>query len=361
MMTALEIHLDAHRTEQPLRSRPTLRVAPSRRAKRARPTVGSAVAAVLVACGCAARPLPPNWTVVEAAEAATEREDWAAALDYWNRALIESRGSDPRPYLEKARAMWALDDEEGAQILLDRGLERYPSDRGLRLLRGELLTKRGFHRAAERDFLFAVEVDPECSESWLQLARVQLELDLPGSAEVGLERHLELGGTDTDAQFLLGRACAENGKLEKAMASFRTAFASGRVGVEELVLAASVVTLERFELVHTPYLGEALGWVDRALARQPQHAEASYVRGMILELERDDVAAAEAYSRAVELDNFHLLAMTRLARTYARLGEIRRADAMIDRALELNIAASRRRMLERVRESWHPPGTPPKD
>jgi tetratricopeptide (TPR) repeat protein len=300
------------------------------------------------------RPVPPNWTVVEAAEAATESEDWAAALDYWNRALIDTRGAKPEPYLEKARAMWELDDEEGAQILLDRGIERFPSDFDLRLLRGKLLCARGFERAAESDFLFAVELDPQSAEAWLLLARAQLALDRSANAEGGLDRHVELtGGGESDALYLLGRACADNGRLDKSMASFRRWFATGSADVEQLVEAASVVTRELYVDESGPYLDQALVWIDRALARQPQHAEACYVRGMILELKGDDVGAAEAYSLAVSLNDYHLPAMTRLASTYARLGDIARADAMIDRALALNIVASRRRMLERVRDTWH--------
>ena len=316
--------------------------------------MGAATVLALVA-GCTAHPIPKDWTITEAAEAATAREDWPAALEFWNRAMLETRGNEPRPYLEKARALWMLDDEEAAQILLNRGIDRYPDEHQMRLLRGRLLCERGYERAAEHDFLSAVEIDPDCAESWLLLARVQLELDRPANAETGFDRHIELSGGDSDAWFLLGRACSENGKLDKAVECFRGAFESGAVSVSQLVLAASVVTLEDLGPPDPEHVEQALTWIDAALGRQPQHAEGWYVRGMLFELRDDDMLAAVSYSRAVELDGFHLLAMTRLACTYARIGEIERANAMIDRALGLNIAASRRRMLERVRASWTVP------
>lgn len=309
--------------------------------------------AALALCGwaCTARPEAPVDRSAEAtARAATARGDWSAAARLWNELLVA--GGGPEPYLETARALWNLRDEETAQALLDRGIALHPEDPGLHMLRGKLLRKRGFRRAAELDFSEVTELAPEDAEAWLELGRVLLELDLPVRAALCLEHHLKLAGPNPEASFLLGRSCAESGELAAAVESFDTSLGDTAT-VTRLVSAAGAVADERHADECAPYAERALAWVDRALEIDPQNAEASYVRGCLLEILRRDADALAAHERAVELDNFHLLAMTRAAELYARMGDVQRADRMIDRALDLNIASSRRRTLERLRESWH--------
>ena len=96
----------------------------------------------------------------------------------------------------------------------------------------------------------------------------------------------------------------------------------------------------------------AVGWARRAVELDPQHAGAHFELGRLLRVQGYDDQALLAFERAVELDNFHLPAMTSVAELYAGRGELARADSMIDRALDLNIADSRRRVLERLRASW---------
>jgi tetratricopeptide (TPR) repeat protein len=297
--------------------------------------------------------LSPGESILEAAESATERGDWRAAAHYWNRVLLESEEPGPRPYLETARALYELGDEEGSQILLDRGIELFPRDVELHLMRGVLLRERGFRRAAELDFHEVTELDPENAEAWFELGRVLYELDLPVRAAACLKERVRLAGEEEETLYLLGRAWAENGRLEEAVDCFETGLDSPDVSAERLVEAASIVSSERFKRVREPFLECALRWVDRAIEADPQHAEANYVRGRLLEIGGRGKEALVAYERAVELDNFHLPAMARVADLYAREGQIARADQMIDRALDLNLTTSRREMLERLRASWH--------
>ena len=301
---------------------------------------------------CVGYSIPKDQTLTEAAEAATEREDWVVALDYWRRAIEQVGDEDPRPYREAARALIALGEIESGQLMLDRGIEMFPEDVELRLMCGKLLCDRGFRRAAELNYRIAVQEDPGRASAWLRLAEVQLNLDLPENANLAVERYIELAGPDTQSLYLRGRVRAKTGDLKGALESFAEAFAGTDINIDQLVVAATVVTEERYSGTTVENLVQACGWADRALEIDPQNAEASYVKGMIMEQIGDDLAAVEAYERAVELVD-HLLAMTRLAQTYARLGEFDRADKMIQRALELNVHASHRRMLERVRRAWH--------
>ncbi len=305
------------------------------------------------ACISSTPSLSEGEDVQQAAESATRRGDWRSAAHYWNQALLEGESSGPRPYLETARALDELDDPEGAQVLLDRGIELFPDDVELHLMRGRLLRRRGFRRAAELDFREVTEIAPENREAWFQLGRVLVELDLPARAAICLREHMKLVGADPEAQFLLGRAWADHGELALAVESFSAGLADPDCDVELLVAAASRVAEDRFARVCEPHLACALDWVDRALEIDPQYAEASHVRGCLLTLSGEDELAIEAFERAVELDNFHLPAMTRLAELYARRGDVARADGVIDRALDLNIASGRRLMLERLRASWH--------
>ncbi len=306
-------------------------------------------------CGGACTSAPsrtPDLTVLRAAEAATGRSDWQAAAHYWNEAIIHSREPGPRPYLEAARAMWKLEDEEAAQAFLDRGIQLFP-DVELHLLRGKLLCSRGFRRAAEKDFQEVTELSPEHAEAWLLLGQALLDLSLPMRAAVSLQHHVRLQGPSEEALFLLGRACAEGGELSAAMKNFGEALGNWDATPEQLVEAATLVTDERFGSTCDPFLGDALGWVDRALAIDPQYAEGHFVRGRILETRGEEEKALQAHLRAVELDTFHLPAMTHAAGVYARRGEIESADRMIDRALDLNLSDARRSQLERLRASWH--------
>jgi tetratricopeptide (TPR) repeat protein len=301
----------------------------------------------------AATPHSPSPKLLHAAKAATDREDWRAAAHFWNQAISQSTEPGPRPYLEAGRAMWKLEDVEAAQAFLDRGIQLFPGDIELHMLRGKLLCSRGFRRAAESDFLEVTELQPDHTEAWLLLGQVLLDLSLPVRAAVCLQHHVRLQGPSEEALFMLGQACAEGGDLAPAMESFGAALSGWDAPPDRLVEAAIHVTDERFEETRGPFLDRALAWVDRALAIDPQHAEGHFVRGRLLEFQGDEEGALGAYLRAVELDNFHLLAMTHAAEIYARRGDVAGADRLIDRALDLNIAASRRSMLERLRESWH--------
>lgn len=323
-------------------------------ATRRRPSWRGALPAGLLLAlgGCATAPSTGNLSTTEAAHRASEEKDWPAAAEFWNRAIVETGGSDAEHYLECARARWNLADEEGAQRLLDRGLERYPRDRELLLLRGQLLCSRGFHRAAERDFMSAVEVDPNDAEGWLMLSRAQLELDLPVRAARGLHRYIELAGADVDALFLLGRACAENGELEEALNSFRGSFDRGDADAERLVDAASLVTLGQFVEGCESQIPEARGWIERAIVLDPSNSEAHFVHGIILELDGKEREALDAYQQCVAIDPKHLRGYHRLARAYARMGEIASADATIDHAIRVNRAPSSRRWLEGLRTGW---------
>ena len=306
----------------------------------------------LTFAGCVGYAVPSDLSLLEAARAASAREDWPAALDYWRRAIERPENQDPLPYREAARALIGLGEIESAQLMLDRGIELFPEDVELRLMCGQLLCDRGFRRAAELNYQVVVRKAPRHADAWLSLAEVQLDLDLPANAKRAVDRYIELEGPCTEALYLRGSIRAQIGDLSGAMTDFSGAFADPEVSGERLTTAAAVVTEERYSEADEETLLLACSWTERALEMDPQDAEASYVKGMIHEQQGDDLGAVEAYERSVELVN-HLLAMTRLAQAYARLGEFDRADAMIDRALDLNVHASHRRMLERVRRAWH--------
>lgn len=314
--------------------------------------LGFWAASFLSVSGCVSYPVGQDQSLIEAADAATRRGDWLAAEDYWMRAVEELGSVNSRTHLETARALIELGHKERAQNRLDVGNTLFPDDADLRFMNGQLLRSRGYARAAEKNFQIAVRANPGHAEAWLGLAEVRLDLDLPEKASEAIEAYCKLVKVDPRASFVAGQVCARRGDLRRAMECFEKALADPLVGIDRLISAAATVTLERFESVDEDSLRQACSWVDRALARDPQESEASYVRGMILSRLGDDVGALEAYKRSVELSD-HLLAMTRLAQVYARMGKLEEADRMIDRALELNVHASHRRMLERVRRAWH--------
>ena len=301
---------------------------------------------------CMGYPVREDQTLIEAAEAATSRHDWLAAENYWMRAVEEEGAVNPKTHLGLARVLIETDQKERAQNRLDVANALFPANADLRLLSGQLLRSRGYSRAAERNFEIAVAANPDLAEAWLRLAQVRLDLDLPEKAGEAIEAYDRLVQADPRASFVRAQVCASRGELERAMDCYSAALAGSQVDIECLIAAAATVATDRHKDASEATIRQALAWVDRALERDPQQSEASYVKGMLLERLGDDSGAIEAYKRSIELTD-HLLAMTRLAQLYARLGRLDEADRMIDRALALNVHASHRRMLKHVQREWH--------
>jgi tetratricopeptide (TPR) repeat protein len=319
--------------------------------ERSRPSAVRRTLAILLALlpagACrSSDPAPEDGDYWRAGEAAVAAEDWERAASLWYEAALQSGDESPVPFREASRALWRSGDAESATSLLDRGLLLHPHSTDLLILRAVLLEDQGFSRAAETDYQTATECDPARGDAWLGLGRVRLELNCPRAAVEPLRQAIERGAPGVQPLCLLARALRSAGDPAGAAEAYVAALARvPETEVDLLVEAASLMAEGDLAEAHPGELARALGLLDLATSRDPQHAEAHFVRGVLLERSGDGPGAMKSYRRAVEVDNFHLEATTNLAVLYARAGD-EKAMEMLERALELEPSEARRAALQ---------------
>lgn len=281
------------------------------------------------------------------AEVATQAGDWDRAASLWNRIRMDAYDTDVRPHLETAEALIRMGEQDEALALLRHAEALFPDDPTVALAQGRLLERMGFRRAAELDLERAAMLVPDSSAAYLALGRVRLGLAQPGPATRSLLMARELGDDSVELHRLLARAQRETGDWLAAHASYAAAIArearqEGEASVELLVEAASLHTVRASDLEGCPHLTEALDWAARAALRDPQCERCHFVWAGLLELTGDVDGAVVQYRRTVEIDNLHLGAITNLALIYSDRGDLGQAQAMVERAVELETDARRR-------------------
>jgi tetratricopeptide (TPR) repeat protein len=308
---------------------------------RAVPLLALAALALLGAC----RSTPDSRAAVEAAEAATRTEDWPRAAELWTEVHVSSGGTDRRAYLESARALHEAGDPTSACGMLRQGLAVFPDDAELLALHGRVLRQCGFRRAAEDTYARAVEVDPQNADALLALAELRLDLGLEHTAIAPLERLVELTGGDAHTLSLLGRVQAVEGDPVAAWRSFERAIELGADDVPTLVQAGHLSTLPRVRSEEPGALEEGEGWLERAVALDPQATRAHFLLGLTQEELGRLVEALASYRRAVETDPGCVEALTNLAVLYARIGDAGGTSEMVARALRIEGDPARRAAL----------------
>ncbi len=253
--------------------------------------------------------------------------------------------------LAAARVELEADGEEAALEVLAEGLQSDPSSPELLSFRGELLADSGFRRAAERDYQRAVKAAPERAELWRALGEVQLQLELPAAANEALRRCNSLEPDDPQTLVLLARASRQCGQLERAAHLYGKALADPRATACMLVEGASLYGEERMRRHYPEQVEEAFRWVSRALALEPKHPRAHFVRGLLLEGEGKFENALACYRRSIEIDPYCLGAYTNLALLCAESGEETLAQEMALKAIALEENPHRRRALRELFEN----------
>ncbi len=284
----------------------------------------------------------------ERAEAATARGDWERAAAHWNHIRAREGVPTARAYVATAEAMQHLGRADDALALLDRGLVLFPEDPSLLLVRARLQRELGFRRAAERDAATAVSRAPDRLDGWTLLAFLRLELESPTRAAEACEQALRLAPDDPEVQVLAARAWRGVGNVERAHQHYARALATDGQRTYDLLLEAA--SLHAVAGVRTTPVDAAVGWVEEALVRHPQCPRAAFVQGCLLERAGASDRAIAAYRRAIEIDNFHLPALTNLALLYHGQGEAALAQEMVERILVLDLERdpARRRALREL-------------
>ncbi len=323
------------------------RVRLERSSARAVLCAGAAALTLLVGC-FATGGRDERWT---AAEVATANGDWPKAADLWNECIYSEGTRSKRPFLETGRALAELGLGEDAVAILGQGLLYHPDDPDLLEARARLLHAQGFNRAAEHDLQRASEAAPERGHVWLLLGRVRLGLDQPCAAIDPLRRAATRGCDEAPTWLLLARANRACDDPKAARACYQRAVALGGLGSNaELVEMASLFTEPALWDGRAESLTDAWCLLDLAVQRDPQDADAWFVRGVLHEQCADSESAVRAYRRAIEVDNFHLQALTNLALLHASVGDAKNTREIVDRALELETDPKRRTALASLLE-----------
>lgn len=291
----------------------------------------------LVCEGCEA---PAQVEPRVAAEAAALKGNHRLAAELWYEIYRTEDPKTPRPFMETAGALFASGDEESACAMLDRGLIVFPGHGPLLLAKARLLLECGFQRAAEAVFLELLAVDPESREGLAALGRLRLALGNERAAMEPLKRLVELGLADAVTHAGLGRIHAVRGQPILALRHYSRAIELGSDEPAILIAAA------RLAADSPGAAAMALDWLERFVAACPQDSGGHFLRGeLLIEAERPEEALV-CLRRAVETDPGHMLAVLKLARLLAALGDGSAARSMAQHGLAQSPDPAQRAILE---------------
>ncbi|TAJ13526.1 MAG: hypothetical protein EPO68_13145, partial [Planctomycetota bacterium] len=159
----------------------------------------------------------------------------------------------------------------------------------------------GFHRSATCDYENALRLQPDRALLWQKLGAVHLALQRRNAARTALLRGIELDPDAPRLHELLALSYAQPGDELQAARAFARAFDLR----ERMPTAASASAAD---------VARALGWSERAEQAAPRSAEASYLRGRMLEAQGRGAEALVAYELALAKDPRSAAALERLAR-----------------------------------------------
>lgn len=283
-----------------------------------------------------------------AAAAATARKDWREAADRWYAVYLAEQGRDARAIRETSRALLMLDDAESANKMLDQALDKDPEDLDLLELKADILVAMGFRRSAENYYQRVLEKDPRRATSLLAIGRTRIELGLEGSAVAPLLELVRVRGGDFESYGLLARAMKGSGNAAGTFVTWKKAFEHPGATVDDLLLAASLGLDADVRRAHADAAAVCHGWLEKAIAFDPQCAAAHFQLGLLSEETGAADAAITHYRRAVELDPSSLRALTNLAILYSGRGDEPKTREMVQRALQFEVEPDRRRALQHL-------------
>jgi tetratricopeptide (TPR) repeat protein len=189
--------------------------------------------------------------------------------------------------------------------------ERKPENAWGQYMLGLAAWKAGDAERAEAAFGRALEIDPSHLKSWVNLARVFLDVGQADSALDCLGQAQTLDSTSGEVYRLLGRARSETGQVEDAVEAYRTAvtlddqdaWAFNNLGVLDIEQGLP---------------GDAVGALARAADLRPDVATFHNNLGMALEQLGYFEAAQDEYGLAVQGDSTYRKAAANLQRLDGR-------------------------------------------
>jgi tetratricopeptide (TPR) repeat protein len=174
--------------------------------------------------------------------------------------------------------------------------------------------KSGDLRAAAKAFDRSIGIDSSHQKSYLNSARVLLDLNRDQEALERAERALAIDSTSAEANRVLARAQSKLGHVDDAIASYRRAL---------VIDEQDLWSLNNLGMLYLE-LGDpdaALGPLARAVQLSPNAPVFQNNLGMALEQDGYPVAAKEAYQAAVRADSSYHKAKTNLDRISPVVGD----------------------------------------
>lgn len=287
-----------------------------------------------------------------AAAAASARGDWSDAADRWYAVYLADHGASARPIVETSRALLMNKDAESANNMVNLGLRDHADDPDLLEMKAEILEAMHFRRPAEGYYERVIAIDPQRATALLGLGRVRLELSLPGAAVQPLQDLVRVRGGDYESYSMLARAFKGSGDASNSFAAWDKAFSYSTSIVEDLLTASTLACDPDVRRDHADALGTARGWLEKAVALDPQNTKAHFQLGVLSEEAGKYDSAVEHYRRAIETDPACLIALTNLAVLYAGHNDESGTREMVKRALALEQDADRRKALLKLLEPF---------
>lgn len=268
------------------------------------------------------------------------------------------------PLLLRARLLQGLNRGDEALPLLEKGIERFPDDKRLRLAYARQLVELQRLDDAKREFSGLVQQFPDDDDLRYSLALICLESQAWDEATVHLEELVARNAHVDAAHFNLGRLYEQREDSESALIEYglvgpgddylaaqvrqteilfdddRAAEASNRLARardSQPDYAIQLYLIESEALANRQRVDEAWQVVDQALQQFPGDTNLLYTRAMLAE-KRGDLAGLERDLRNIiqrEPDN--ATALNALGYTLAdRTTRYDEAKVLIDKAHQLN-------------------------
>ncbi|MDD0841656.1 tetratricopeptide repeat protein [Pseudomonas sp. Gutcm_11s] len=268
------------------------------------------------------------------------------------------------PLLLRARLLQGLDRGKEALPLLEKGIEKHPEDKRLRLAYARQLVELKRLDEAKSEFAGLVQRFPDDDDLRYSLALVCLEAEAWDEASVYLEELVARNAHADAAHFNLGRIYEQRGDQESALIEYGLVgpgddFLPAQVRQTEILFeqdraaeagnrltrsresqpdyAIQLYLIESEALANRQRHDEAWQVISQALEQFPGDTNLLYTRAMLAE-KRGDLAGLERDLRGIiEREPDNATALNALGYTLAdRTTRYEEARALIERAYQLN-------------------------
>src|SRR5262249_13376534 len=193
------------------------------------------------------------------------------------KALVAGDRSQPAKQASFAIARFLLEANrvDEATEVLERSLTKWPRDPILLNLKGVLLKQRGRLSEAIQTFRQACNADPRLTGALFNLANSYLAAGDPTKAAINFVKVIAREPKNSETHRLYGRALRQLGNVEKAKASFRTAFSINPQNISAALDFASLLdNIGRYS--------EGIGILDEAIAKNGEATELVRAKAVLL-------------------------------------------------------------------------------